>query len=148
MPRPPKFTPATVATLLDAIRIGASYESACRAAGIGASTLDDWRHGRFPRQADAALKAGFPDALTRAQGESDLANLAAIRTAASAGDWRAAAWGLERRHPAEYGKRDTLNVALDIRHLAERLAKEAGLDADELLADAERIAQGAWDAAP
>jgi hypothetical protein len=36
------------------------------------------------------------------------------------------------------------SVSVEVRHLAEQLAKEMGLDAEQLIADAEKIAAGAW----
>lgn len=144
MARPTKFTSQTVKDLLDAIQLGASYESACRYAGITYETFNEWRKGNFPRGADKTLKAEFSDGLTRAIGKADLADLATIRTAAKAGDWRAAAWGLERRHPKEYGKR-TLEISgpdgnpIEIRTLAERIAATDGLDVDEILAESTSI---------
>ena len=141
MARPTKFTESTVKKLLDAIRIGGSYESACRYAGITYSTFDMWRDGAFPRKTDPALKIEFFEGLTRAMGEADTSDLAAVRSAAKSGDWRAAAWGLERRHPAEYGKREAVDVThrINLTIMAEQIAAEHGMSAAEVLAEAERI---------
>lgn len=47
------------------------------------------------------------------------------------------------RKPAPKGG-TSVTVNVEIRHIAEKLAHELGIDASELIADAERIASGAW----
>lgn len=101
--RPTKFTPETVKRLLDGIRAGLPYHLASEAAGISLSTFNEWQRGEFPRGADKELRTYFLDELTRAKGESALRNIALISNAAKE-DWRAAAWILERRFPADFGK--------------------------------------------
>ena len=46
-------------------------------------------------------------ALKRADLEAELACLRQIKEAAQNGDWRAAAWMLERRYPEKWGRRRT-----------------------------------------
>src|SRR4029453_1318429 len=45
--RPTKYSPETVGRLLAGLADGLSYKSACITAGIGVSTLADWRE-RYP----------------------------------------------------------------------------------------------------
>jgi hypothetical protein len=94
MARPTKFTPETVEKLCTAVRQGMTYALAAAYAGIHYDTLNEWRRS----------KAEFSEALTRAEAEGALANLARVEQAAEAGDWRASAWLLERRYPHDYGK--------------------------------------------
>ncbi len=101
--RPTKFTPETVDRLLKAIRVGLPYHLAAEAAGISETVFHEWQRGDLPRGADKQLKAQFPEALTRAKGESALRLMALVSTAAP-DDWRAAAWILERRFPKDFGK--------------------------------------------
>jgi hypothetical protein len=121
-----KRTPEVEARLLDAVRGGNTLKAACAYAGIGVQTMDDWRD-RF---------RDFRDALTRAQAAPEVRNVAIIQQAASE-DWRAAAWWLERRRPEDYGRRVGLDV--NLRRMAGRIADGEGLDALELIAEAERI---------
>jgi hypothetical protein len=84
--------------------------------------------------------AGFSDAIKKAESEAEVRMVAHVLKAATDGTWQAAAWWLERRRPTDYGRRD--RVELTIRQQAEKLAAEMGIDAAELIAEAERIVSG------
>src|SRR5215204_2993632 len=127
MARPSKYTPERVERLLQAIRIGAPIKMACSYAGIDHGTFLNWRE-RYSE---------FSAAIKEAEGIAVVGWLAKIEKAASDGNWQAAAWKLERRYPEDFGRRD--RVELDVRHIAERVAADQGLDVDELLAEAERL---------
>ncbi len=53
----------------------------------------------------ATVFADFHDAVTRALAETEAASIAMIELAARGGNWKAAAWRLERMFPARYGVR-------------------------------------------
>lgn len=95
MARPTKYQPDRVAAILDALRVGATVEHAAAAAGLHRDTVHAWRQ-RYP---------AFDDAINRATGEGVIACLRVVSGAATSGTWQAAAWLLERRYPAEYGRR-------------------------------------------
>lgn len=114
--RPTEYTPETVDAILSALRKGDGPTHAAKLAGIGYSTLREW--------ANDPEKADFAEAIKKAQAIGDQANrdecLNTIRKAAAGykiGDeivrptWQAAAWYLERRHRAEFGRFE--QVALD-----------------------------------
>lgn len=92
--RKSKYEPERVEKLLEAIRLGATYKHACDYAGIHIDTFYEWqdKHPEFPERVKAAEGAGV------------ISNLQVIKTA-SAENWTAAAWLLERRHPEDYGRR-------------------------------------------
>ena len=115
MARPSLFTPARASLIVRTIReTGCSLGAAARVAGIGETTLREWRKrgadeleqhevptdvdpehapetfGEFVMALDHAL-AGVESKLTKCLVD------------AASRDWRAAAWWLERRRPDVYG---------------------------------------------
>lgn len=128
MARPTKLKPEVRAGLIEAVELGATWEAAAQSVGIGASTLRQWRQrgeaGEAPFAALLAdLKRADADCISRA--------LQVIRQAAEGGQWQAAAWLLERRHPADYGRRVESRVEVSapspqdgVRTVLERLAGE------------------------
>lgn len=59
---------------------------------------------------DKARLADFSDVIEKATAEAELGDLATIKQA-SASNWQAAAWRLERRHPTKYGNRMRTEVS-------------------------------------
>ena len=95
------------AKIVEALRSGAYKIHAANAAGISRDTLDDWV---------AAGRAGqepfvqFAIDVDQARAIDALRNQAIISAAATRkieGDWKAAAWNLERKFPKLYGRRWT-----------------------------------------
>jgi len=111
MVRPTKFTEATISRLFEAIELGGAYTTACDYAGISVSTFCAWRDGTYPRGVSQALKLRFSEGLGRAIAHADIRDLTVIRDAAQSGDWKAAAWGLERRRPKEYGRKEAREIS-------------------------------------
>lgn len=89
-----KYTPEVVEALEHAIELGSSYKLACAYAGISFETFSVWRN----------TKPEFSDRIARAEGHGAVELLGKIEKAASDGDWRVAAWKLERRYPDDYGR--------------------------------------------
>lgn len=94
MARKSKYTDETVAKVVKAIKLGATYELAANYAGISYELLRQWMHE----------KVAFLVAIKAAEGEAALGWLTKIQEAANDGDWHAAAWKLERRYPEAYGR--------------------------------------------
>lgn len=92
--RKTKYTPETIEKLLQAIRMGATYDLACKYAGISFELFCQWRNE----------KVDFLDAVKEAEGQAAYGWLEKIEKAANDGNWQAAAWKLERRYPRDYGK--------------------------------------------
>ena len=107
MGRPLKLTPEVEARLVEAVELGATWERAADAAGVGASTLRDWR-----QRGEAGEKpfAAFLASVKRAESAGVERALRSIRKAAEGGAWQASAWLLERRYPADYGRRSEVSV--------------------------------------
>jgi hypothetical protein len=94
MGRRTKFTAEAQQGVCDAIRLGTTYELAALSAGIAYETFNEWRK----------TKPQFSEALREAECAAALVWLTKIEKAATDGDWRAAAWKLERRYPNDYGR--------------------------------------------
>ena len=80
------------------ISISYFVEDAARMAGIHKATLYRWlEQGREDRENEVeSLYADFCDAMERSRAEAEGMYLNSIKTAASRGQWQAAAWWLER----------------------------------------------------
>jgi len=106
-----KFLPIEpyIDKLEQAILMGATYELAAMYAGISESTFQRWR-AKAATAPDGSPLALLRERLRQAEGRAAIGWLAKIEQAAQAGDWRAAAFKLERRWPEAYG-RSLLKVA-------------------------------------
>jgi hypothetical protein len=89
--------------LVQAILIGATYELAALYAGISHDTFLRWRKEAAKAPPGTALGV-LRDRLAEAEGRAAIGWLARIEAEASHGDWKAAAWKLERRYPETYGR--------------------------------------------
>ena len=109
--RPSKLTPETQTRIVQAIRVGATYELAAQFGGIAYNTFNEWM--KKGENAKAGRYRDFYEAVKEAEGDAAIKWLAVIDKAA-ADSWQAAAWKLERRYPNEYGRRVVdQNVKLD-----------------------------------
>lgn len=137
--RKSKFTNETQRTIVAAVEAGATFRLAAYAAGISERLFYTWkaRGEEAQARADAGQPVPAPEcpflqflqAIKRAEGERATTWLRVIEAAADAGDWKAAAWKLERTAPQEYG-RTVQDVRLDARLIeqaADDLAREYGL---------------------
>lgn len=89
-----KRTPEAREKLLQAIKLGATYELAAGYAGMSYTTLREW----------ARDEPELVEEMKTAEGDGAALALARIDKAAKDGVWTAAAWKLERRYPHSYGK--------------------------------------------
>jgi hypothetical protein len=144
MPRRTRLTPAVSKALCDAMREGYTLPNAAAVVGVSAATVREWiRRGEGADDRPTTEPyATFATAMARARAECEMEMVASIQSAAEAGQWRAAAWFLERTHPERWGRGAhriqvrnvagryeaaspfTLSALLDV--LAERKAGEAG----------------------
>jgi hypothetical protein len=131
--RKTKYTPETVTKIVNALSVGAYQKDACAVAGISDDTFANW----CKRYSD------FSDRVSRARAEGWIADLAVIRRAAIDGDWRAAGDHLDRTGAPYRKAADTqINLTIDVRRIAERVASEYGLDPADVIAEAESIISG------
>jgi hypothetical protein len=94
--RPTKYSPETVERLLAGLTDGLPIKSACIIAGIGVSTLSDWRE-KYPE---------LDERMAEAREKARLKMLQRIKRAAE-DDWRAAAEWLRLTFPQDYRRVST-----------------------------------------
>lgn len=127
--RKSKCTPELVERVTQALALGATRAMACHYVGIHPSTFCDWMN----------TNGEFSEAVKKAEAAAGLTWLARIEQAASDGSWQAAAWKLERRYPDEFGRRLEQKVSINAQSVADQIAAEYGINAAELMAQAEEI---------
>lgn len=127
MARRPKRSPEREQAVLNALRVGNTRRASAAAAGIS--------HELFYRWLDDVT---FVDAVTKAEADAELRFLGQVAQAART-SWQAATWWLERRRGEDYRQRSVVDMTVDYKRDAERIAAEFGLDASAIMAEAERV---------
>jgi hypothetical protein len=136
--RPTKFSQDRADTIVLYVRAGNYIETAAAAADIDKTTLYRWlRQGA--RASERSSLGRFYHAVKRASAESEARDVAIITNAAGQGFWQAAAWRLERKFPSRWGRRVSIDLAVELREEARRMAEERGLPFEEVLAEAEAV---------
>jgi hypothetical protein len=106
---PSKLTAERRHEICDAIRAGVRPEVAAVYFGVGARTYYRWIALGRAEDAEPCF-VEFAEAVELALAEWEARDTLLIGEAAKT-DWRAAAWRLERRLPAVYGKRERHEIA-------------------------------------
>ena len=131
-----KLTPGVQKKIVHAVSTGNVEETAAEYAGISPRTFYRWmQNGKTAEEGSPLWQ--FRQAILHARMEAEMRHLKIVELAAEGGDWRAAQFWLERRRNDKWGKKENLDVT--IRREAERVAKASGLDAAEVVAEAERL---------
>jgi hypothetical protein len=168
MPKPSLLTPELQTNLANAVAAGIPFAKACEREGIAAKTGQEWirrGEGRDKDRPSDETYAAFAAAIKRAQAQDQTRRVLRIEQAAKGGavtyekqttfpdgrvvretrytepQWTADAWHLERTDPEHWGRKDRLDVRVKVQEEAKRLADQFGLDPDEVIAEAERIAR-------
>jgi len=136
--RPTALTPELVNAIVAQVQWGVPPSVAANAMGVGTSTYYEWiarGEGHDANRPMTPLYADFAERVAdaEAQSESALVTMAIqkVRTTADA------VLLLERRWPARWKR--TEEVTINIRREAEKIARETGLNADDILREAEAI---------
>jgi type IV secretory pathway TrbF-like protein len=93
-----------------ALRAGNYVETAAALAGVNKTTVYDWLSKGARGQ--GKLFVEFSNAVKRAQAESEARDVATVLQA-SATNWQAAAWRLERKFPHRWGRKDRLEAEIE-----------------------------------
>ena len=126
--RPTKFNDATLDRLCAALADGMSIKSACVVAGIGVTTLADWRDE-------------YPELDDRLAESREFARQKALQAIKAAGerDWRAHAEWLRLSFPADYrGNANKIEVSATAQASSIVLTEEERLE----LIERQRVAEG------
>ena len=104
------YTAEVHAAIVKSLKEGAYKVHAANAAGVSISALEHWLQlGR----AGTEPYVQFAEDVDRARAQDALRNQQVISAAAVSkvpGDWKAAAWNLERKFPKLYGRRMVDNI--------------------------------------
>ncbi|MBI4563806.1 MAG: hypothetical protein HY716_03815 [Planctomycetes bacterium] len=100
--RPSKFTPEARERILQAVSLGVHWELAPLVGGVSYPTFREWM--RRGESEESGEFRDFFDAVKEAEARAAMKLLAIIEKDAQSGHWSAAAWKLERRYPAKFGK--------------------------------------------
>ncbi len=128
MARPSKYTPEIEAAILRALEVGNTRTDASLGVGIDRNTFTNWCQ-RYPAFLSAVEKA---EALARQRFVGQIA------LAAKNGSWQAAAWNLERRDHENWGRRDRVDMSLEVRKAIESLTSDPA-EIEAAVAEAERL---------
>ena len=160
--RATKLTPAIQTAIVNAVTAGAPLVQAAELAGIDKATVLEWIRRGEDRAArpTSPLYAAFAAAITHAKASDEIRRIARIDAAARGGavihekttrypdgrtvterqvappDWRADAFHLERCYGDRWGKRVQADLSVQILRMAEEVAKEIGVSADDLIREA------------
>lgn len=128
--RPSKLTETTMLLLNAALSNGMFIEEACIHAGISRGTYYRWldlgeQHDVEERSSE--YRDFFLD-IKQALAKSEMRSLTIINEAQESGNWRAAAWLLERRFPEKWGRYRTtelteLESSIDLVELENRVER-------------------------
>ena len=100
MPRPSKLTKTAQAAIRAALEAGNTRAAAAQVAGIAPDTLRTWM--RQGEQQKIGRYKILSKTVEQAEAQAEAEAVAEIRAAWKRGEWRAAAWWLERRRPETY----------------------------------------------
>jgi len=107
--RKTKLTPEMQERICRILREGNTRRTAAALVGIDEETFRRWMYlgerGREPYRA-------FYAAVKNAEEEAVQSRIAVIQKAAQDGNWQAAAWWLERKFPAEWGRIDRVQAEI------------------------------------
>jgi len=104
--RPSKLTPEVREKIVQALQLCNRRKDAADYAGVNEATLRRWMaRGKNPNDEEYAA---FRQAVIEAEAKAQILAMGCVAKAIRAGDWKAAAWYLERKAPELYSPRSSL----------------------------------------
>jgi hypothetical protein len=110
---PTKLTEEAQETIIRAVRMGNFINAAAGFAGVTTATVFNWL--RIGKTEEIGPHHNFFVAVRQAEAEAEARCLAIISMAAQQGDWKAAAWLLERRFPKRWSIAVRVKASLKIK---------------------------------
>ena len=107
MGRKPKLNPDTQERIVSAIAAGNYNSVAAQYGGISEGTFYRWMEQG--EKASSGLYHEFHEAVKKAESQAEVRNVAIIERAAQ-DTWQAAAWWLERKHFARWGRKERIEA--------------------------------------
>jgi len=118
-----KLSETTQATIRAALEAGNTRAAAAQAAGITPETLRLWMR-KGEKQAEGRHRT-LARTVEQAEAQAETEAVAEIRAAWQRGEWRAAAWWLERRRPETYRERKDRGGSAAVEDTTVRIIYEA-----------------------
>ena len=125
MGRRTKLTPAVHQKIIQALSLGNYRKDAAAFAGIDAATLRRWM--ALGRAEPEGPKGALYQEATQAQALAKVTALGCITKAMRNGEWRAAAWYLQRLHPEQFSDRSQLYAIAKAFEQIEAAAEASGV---------------------
>lgn len=149
--RPSKDTPENREKVVQAITIGCTHKLACQMVGISESSLSRWRRddedfdnavlaaeGQCERSLVAVIQRAAQGTPARAAVPARAGQPGSAAVAAVLGDWKAAAFILERKWPGSWGRKFNLEHTgkggAPIQHEHSQVQDFSGLSSDQQIA--------------
>jgi len=129
-----KRSEGRVEAALQGLRLGMTRSAAAGAAGVTRVTFYNWLKDE-----------AFAAEVEKAEHEAEASYTRMLAQAAVEGSVPAIQFWLERRRPADYGRRLDVQVGVEVRRVAEEIAArlpEGEGDPELILREAERLASG------
>ena len=105
-----KITIKATKRYIEAIKLGLSPTGAAAYVGVDKRTIDSWLDkGSELSEEDGRGYYSFWVRVQKARGKSEKDLVDIVTDAAREGEWKAAAWMLERRFPKDWGKKTEVN---------------------------------------
>ena len=130
-----KLTPEVTDRLVQALALGNYRQDAADFAGIDVATLRRWM--ARGRAASEGLYAELYEAVRAAEARAKITATGCITKAARDGEWRAAAWWLQRKFPHQFSEQSQLFLVRKAFEQIEAAAEAAG----------QPLSESVWDSA-
>jgi transposase len=124
--RKSKLTEEMTQVICDNIELGLSYNLTCQAAGITFETFNEWMKSGFAGKEKKFCV--FFDSVRAAESACAKGCLERIRASAEEGSVSCDMWLLERRYPADYGRKENISM----KSQTEALNLNVDITADEI----------------